>query len=96
MTEPLKSKLRASSTSNTNVPRRHNDKLAGRQAISLLQRLIQMFDLRLQPGPGKPEKQDAGMGNAPVQDQLAEFAVRNNKNLSLSEVRCGSCVTSAV
>jgi hypothetical protein len=55
--------------------------LAGREVDSVfLQRLIQMFDLRLQLGSGKPEKQDAGVGKALVEDQLAEIAVGNDQN----------------
>ena len=69
------------STGNTNIPRRHNDKLPGRQLLSvLLQRLIQMLDFRLQLGPGKPEKQHASVGKTLVEDQLAEIPVRNNED----------------
>jgi hypothetical protein len=76
--------LGAMSTSNPNVARRHNDEFAGRQLVSVVQqRLIQMLDLRLQLGPGKPEKQHAGVGKALVENQLAEIAVRNNQNALL-------------
>jgi hypothetical protein len=60
---------------------RNDHKFPGRQLITaLLQRLIQMFDLGLQLGPGKSEKQDAGVGKALVEDQLAEIAIGNDQN----------------
>ena len=45
---------------------------------ALLQRLIQMSDLGLQLGPGKSEKQDASVGKALVEDQLAEITIGND------------------
>jgi hypothetical protein len=42
-----------------------------------------MFDLGLQLGPGKSEKQDAGVAEALVEDQLAEIAIGNDQNSSL-------------
>ena len=69
------------STCNADVARRHNDELAGRQFISVLpQRLIQMFDFGLQLGPRKPEKQHASVGEALIENQLAEIPVGNNQN----------------
>ena len=69
------------STGNTNVSRRHNNELAGRQLIGVgLERLIQMLDFGLQLGSGKPEKQHAGVGKALVEDQLAEIAVGNDED----------------
>jgi hypothetical protein len=60
---------------------RHNDKLASRQLVSVfLQRFIQVLDLRLQLGPGKPEEQNAGVGKTLVENQLAEIAVGNDQN----------------
>jgi hypothetical protein len=41
----------------------------------LLQRLIQVLHLRLQLGPGKSEKHDAGVRKSLMEDQLAEIAV---------------------
>ena len=71
--------MRPSSTGNANVARRHHDKLAGRQLISVsLQRLIQVFDLRLQLGPRKPEKHHAGVRKAMVENQLAEIPISND------------------
>jgi hypothetical protein len=58
---------------------RNDHKLPGRQLVTaLLQRFIQMFDLGLQLGPGKPEKQDAGVGKALMEYQLAEIAIGND------------------
>jgi hypothetical protein len=75
------SALRPRSARNSNIARRHNDEFAGRQLVSVvLQRLIQMLYLRLQLGPGKPEKQDAGVGKALVKDQLTEIAVGNDED----------------
>ena len=69
------------STGNPNLAERNDHKLPGRQLVTaLLQRLIQMFDLGLQLGPGKSEKQDAGVGKALVEDQLAEIAIGNDQN----------------
>jgi hypothetical protein len=60
-------------TSDTNLPGTHDHELASLEVNSvLLQRLIQMFDLRLQLGPGKPEKQDACMAKPLVKNQLAD------------------------
>jgi len=60
---------------------RDDHKLPGRQLITaLLQRLIQMFGLGLQLGSGKSEKQDAGVGKALAEDQLAEIAIGNDQN----------------
>jgi hypothetical protein len=39
-----------------------------------------MLDLGLHLGPGKPEKQDAGVCKALIEDQLAEIPVGNNQN----------------
>ena len=68
-------------TGNTNVARCHNHELAGRQVIGMvLERLIQMFDFRLQLCTGKPEKQDPGVRQSLVEDQLAEIAIGNDQN----------------
>jgi hypothetical protein len=68
---------------------RNNHKLPGRQLITaLLQRLTQMFDLGLQLGPGESEKQDAGVGKALVEDQLAEIAIGNDQNSLLLPGNC--------
>jgi hypothetical protein len=68
---------------------RNDHKLPGRQLVAaLVQRLIQMFDLGLQLGPGKSEKQDAGVGKALVEDQLAEIAIGNDQNSLLLPGNC--------
>jgi hypothetical protein len=78
---PLLRLLRSRSTSNANVSRRHNDKLAGRQLVRVfLQRLIQVLSLGLQLGPRKPEKQDARVRKPLVKDQLSEIAVSNDED----------------
>jgi hypothetical protein len=76
--------LSSRATGNPNVARRHNDELSGRQLVRLiLERLIQVFDLGLQLGPGKPEKQHASVGKSLVEDQLAEIAVGNDEDALL-------------
>jgi hypothetical protein len=78
---PLLRLLGARSTGNTNVSRRHNDELAGRQLVRvLLHRLIQVLNLGLQLGPRKPEKQDARVRKALVENQLSEIAVGNDED----------------
>ena len=73
------------SACNPNVARRHNEEFSGRQLVSvILQCLIQMLDLGLQLGPGKPEKQDAGLRHSLIEDQLAEIAVGNDQDPLLS------------
>jgi hypothetical protein len=68
---------------------RNDHKLPGCQLVAaLVQRLIQMFDLGLQLGPGKSEKQDAGVGKALVEDQLAEIAIGNDQNSLLLPGNC--------
>src|SRR5689334_16622167 len=68
--------LGAGSPGNAYIARRHDNEFSGRQLVrALLQRLIEMLDLRLQLGPGKPEKQDAGVRKALVKNQLAEIAI---------------------
>jgi hypothetical protein len=58
------------------VARRHDHELTGRQLVFIfLQRLIQVFDLRLQLGARKPEQQDAGVGKTLVEHRLSEIAV---------------------
>jgi hypothetical protein len=72
--------LQTRSTGNPNVARRNNDELAGQFVSVLLQRLIQVLDLGLQLGPGKPEEQNTGVGKALVEDQLAEIPIRNDED----------------
>jgi hypothetical protein len=74
--------LRAcSTTGNANVARRYDHELTGRKGIGVfLQRLIQVLNLGLQLGLGKPEEQDADVGQSLVEDQLAEIAIGNDQN----------------
>ena len=49
----------------------------------LLQHGIELFDFGLQRSAWQPEEDDAGVGQALVEDQLPEIAIRNHQNALL-------------
>jgi hypothetical protein len=60
---------------------RYDHELTSRQLVGvILQCLIQVVDLCLQALSGKPEKQDAGVGKALVENQLTEIAIGNDED----------------
>ena len=58
----------------------HQEFAGGKLPGMFLEYRIEVVDLDLQVRSGKPEEHDAGVGEALVEDQLAEIAVGNQQN----------------
>ena len=75
---------RARTIGNPDLAGAHDQELAPHKLVSmLLQHGIEVFDLRLQRSAREAEEDDAGVGEALVEDQLAEVAIRNYQNTPL-------------
>jgi hypothetical protein len=69
---------------NPNLARAHHQELAaGELSSGFLDHGIEVFDFGLQGRTWQPEEEDAGMGEALVENQLSEFAVGNDQNAFL-------------
>jgi len=72
-------------TGNPNLAGAYDQEFAASKLVSvLLQHGIELFDLGLQRSAWEPKEDDAGMGEALVEDQLAEIAIGNDKDALLS------------
>jgi hypothetical protein len=76
-----KSSLGPRITGNANPAGAHHHKRTDLNRFSVfIQYLVELFDLNLEGGTGKPEEWDACMGEALLKDQFAEIAVYHNRN----------------
>ena len=74
---------------NANPAGSDDEERAALKRISvIIEYLIELVDLGLQGSAGKPEEDDAGVGEALLKDELAEIAVGNNQNPLLLPGNC--------
>jgi hypothetical protein len=64
-----------------NLARAHHQELAaGKFSGVFMECLVEVLDLGVQGGPRQPEEEDAGMGEALVENQLPEIAIGNDQD----------------